>query len=99
MRPWLSGIAQLNNSLKLSQKFGMVLCKMMDNAHILNEAADVASRKNEIEMIDAEALLDHPEFTIHVRGFSLHVFYLLVAQASDRLPLLTDKLILWRGCD
>ena len=52
---------------------------MMHNANVLDQAAQITRRQNEIEMVAAVLRFDQLELAIQIAGFPLHAFKLVVA--------------------
>ena len=73
----------------------MAFGKMMNNAHVFDQAAEIPCRQNQVEVIGAIFLLDQFELTIEIGRLALHALKLVISQAFARFPLPADKFALW----
>src|SRR3546814_13968025 len=60
----------------------MVSREMMHDAHILDQATEVARRKHQIELVFSIALFDYTELAINIGRFSFHMIELFVNVTS-----------------
>src|SRR3546814_7832037 len=72
----------------------MVSREMMHDAHILDQATEVARRKHQIELVFSIALFDYTELAINIGRFSFHMIELFVTETSYGLLPVAHELVL-----